>query len=226
MAQPAYIPAKDADFAVWLQNFATLIAATPTNYGLVTGDATIISAANAAFQAAYLLATNPATRTAPTIADKDTQRASATATVQPYAQQISKNMGIDNSLKLGVGVNLPNPTRTPVPPPTTAPVLAHVASIPGQMTLGYADTSTPASKAKPPGATGLELRQTIGTAPAVSPDAADPVQVITKSPTAVSYASGDVGKIATLWGRWVTRSGPGGVAQVGPWSAALSIGII
>lgn len=226
MPQAPYIPPKDADYDAWLTNFSTLLSATPTAYGLVAGDATIVAASQAAWNAAYLLATNPTTRTSPAIADKDAQRASATATVQPYAQQISRNMGISDALKLGIGVNLPNPTRTPVPPPVTAPVLAHVSSIPGQTTIGYADFATPASKAKPFGAIALDLRQTIGTAPAVSPAAALPVQGVTKSPTVITFGSGDVGKIVTLWGRWVTRSGPGGITQNGPWSAALSFGII
>lgn len=224
--QAPYIPSKDSLFALWLQNFAVLIAATPTDYGLVTGDATIITASNVDFQAKYALASNPTTRTSGTIADKDTARTSATATCQPYAQLISRNMGIDDSLKLGVGVNLPNPTRTIIPAPTTTCVLAHISSQPGVAQIGYADTSTPTTKAKPFGAIGLDLRQTIGTAPAVSPDDAKPVQTVTKSPTILSFSSGDVGKIVTIWGRWVTRGGPAGVAQQGPWSAPLSFAIM
>jgi hypothetical protein len=226
MPQAPYIPTKDADFDNWLTNFSTLLTATPTAYGLVAGDATIVAAAKTAWHSAYLLATNPTTRTSPNIAAKDAQRASATATVQPYAQTISRNAGISDALKLGIGVNLPNTSRTPVPPPTTAPVLAHVASIPGLANIGYADTATPASKAKPFGAVAMELRQTIGTAIAVSPDDAKPVQNCTKSPTVVLFDSGDVGKIVTLWGRWITKSGPGGIAQVGPWSTSLSFAII
>lgn len=224
--QSAYVPSQDAIFATWLDNLATLIAATPTNYGLVAGDATIISAANTAFQSAYALAINPATRTAPTIANKDAQRAAATATVRPYCVQISLNMGISDALKLGVGVNLPNPARTPIPAPTTSPVMVHVASNPGVASMRYYDTTTPTSKAKPFGAVGLEVRQTIGTAPAVSPDAADYVDTWTKSPNSLNFQSGDVSKIVTVWGRWATKGGPAGVSQKGPWSTAVSFAIV
>ena len=45
MNQPSYVPPKIADFALWLDNLASLVAANPTDYGLVPGDATIISGA-------------------------------------------------------------------------------------------------------------------------------------------------------------------------------------
>lgn len=220
--QAPYIPAPDALFALWLANFAALITATPTDYGLVSGDATVIQAVADDFAAAYALAINPATRTAPTIADKDTARSSATATVRPYAVTISRNAGVSDSLKLGVGVNLPPTTRTPVPPPTTAPTLSHVASIGGQITIGYSDAATPLSKAKPPGASAMELRMQIGTAVSVSPDDAPLYGLVSKSPVNVATDPGDVGKVATLFGRWRTKSGPAGQSQVGPWSASLA----
>lgn len=225
MPATPYIPAKDADFALFLANFAALIAATPTDYGLVAGDATIISASNTSFQAAFLLATNPATRTAPTIADKDNERAAATATIRPYAIQISLNAAVSDALKLGLGVNLPNPTRPPIPAPLTNPALTHVASIAGQATFGFSDSETPLSKAKPVGVTAMEVRQTLGTAPAVDPDAAAFVNLVTKSPFQMTFDPSQVGKVATVWGRWRTKSGPAGVSQVGPWSVPAVIAV-
>lgn len=224
--QTPYVPSRDGDFATWSENLATLIAATPTDYGLVAGDATIISAANTDFQAKYLLAVNVGTRTAATIADKDSSRTAATATYRPYCIQISLNMGVSDALKLAVGVNLPNNARTPIPAPTTQPVLVHLASNPGVAQMRYYDITTPLSKAKPFGAAGIEIRMTIGTAIAVSPDDATYIATWTKSPNALLFLAGDIGKIATVWGRWVTRSGPAGVAQSGPWSTSLSYAIL
>lgn len=224
--QTPYIPSKDADYALWLANFAALITATPADYGLVAGDAVIIQAAADAFDNAFALATDPLTRTSATIADKDAARAAATATVRPYAQQISRNPAVSDLNKVGVGVNLPNTTRTPIPAPITAPVLTHVASTSLSAQLRFADTTTPTVKAKPFGVTALELRRTIGIAPAVDPDAAVFVNNFTKSPLFVAFDAGSAGKIVTFFGRWVTKSGPQGVAQAGPWSAALSFGVI
>ena len=47
---PTYIPAKDALFATWLENFSTLLTAAPATYGLTAPDATAVDAVNTAFR--------------------------------------------------------------------------------------------------------------------------------------------------------------------------------
>lgn len=222
MAQTNYIPAKDADFAAWLLNFATLIAAGPTTYGLIAGDATIISAANTAFQDAYTVATTPATRTSAAIAQKDSARASATATVRPYAVQISLNSGVDDMDKVEVGVTVRKTTPTPIPPPTTQPVLILVQQNPGALTLGYRDITTPNAKAKPFGAIGIELWTSLGAVFATDPEQCVYYGTITKSPNLLAFGGADAGKKLTMFARWVTRGGAGGKSVPGPWSAPLT----
>lgn len=224
--QAPYIPTKDADFDSWLTNFSALLSASPTTYGLTSGDATTVAGVTTSWSAAYAAATNPATRTSVTIAAKDAARNAATATVRPLATQVSRNAGVSNDDKTALGVNLPNPSRTPVPAPTTVPALSLVSAIHNQQTLAYRDTSTPTSKAKPFGATHLELWQFIGIAPATDVTTGKPLTLATKSPVAIGTLTTDSGKIATYWGRWSTRSGPGGQNQVGPWSAPLSVAIV
>lgn len=224
--QPAYIPAPDADFQAWFLNFSTLLTTAPATYGLVSGDATAVAAKYTAWSTAYVLATNPSTRTSVTIATKDAARSSAEPLLRIYAVQISRNPAVTNGNKTAIGVNLPNASRTPVPPPTTQPALSLVTAIHNLQVLAYRDTSTPTVKAKPFGAIGLDLRQTIATAPGTDPNIANPLGVMTKSPLTVGTVTGDVGKLATYWGRWTTRSGPGGAAQFGPWGAPLTVAIV
>ncbi len=224
--QAPYIPATDSGFDSWLTNFSTLLTGSPTTYGLVSGDAVIVAGVTATWSTAYAAATNPSTRTSVTIAAKDSARNAATATVRPYATQISRNAGVTNDDKTAIGVNLPNPARTPVPPPSTQPVLSLVSATHNQQTIAYRDTSTPTSKAKPPGAISVEIWQAIAIAPITDTGFAKPLTLATKSPFNVGTLSGDAGKTATYFGRWTTRSGPGGQNQVGPWSAPLSVTIV
>lgn len=224
--QAPYLPPADPAFDAWFANFSALITANPTDFGLVSGDATTIAASFTAWHTAYLAATNPATRTSPTIAAKDAERLNSEALIRPYATQISRNPAVDNADKTAVGVNLPNSARTPVPPPTTQPTLSLVSAIHNLQTLAYRDSATPTTKAKPPGAIGLELWRTMATAPAVDPSAAQLVGIVTKSPSAQGTNTGDAGKFATYFARWTTRSGPGGMAQVGPWSAPLAVVVV
>jgi hypothetical protein len=224
--QAPYLPAADAAFDAWSANFSDLITLAPTTYGLITGDATAIAAVVDPWHTAYLAATNPGTRTSVTIAAKDAARTAAEPVLRSYATTISRNPSVTNEDKTAVGVNLPNTARTPVPPPTTQPVLVLVSAVHNQQVLRYYDTSTPTTKAKPQGAIGIELRQSIATTPGTDPDTAPTWGIATKSPVIIGTSSGDVGKIATYWARWTTRSGPGGVSQAGPWSAPVSIAIV
>lgn len=218
----SYIPTTDADYNAFFSNFQTLIDATPTAYGLVTADATIITAAWTAWNAAYLLATNPTTRTSPNIAAKDAQRASSIAVIRPYAQIVSKNSGIDPALITGLGLNLANPTRPPIPAPLTNPSFTLVGQTVGQATFQYKDTSLGSTKKKPTGSIGLQVFIGIGTVPAIDPDQCVYYQTWTKSPNVAVFESGSKAKTATFFGRWVTKSGPNGTQQFGPWSDPLS----
>lgn len=224
--QTSYIPPGNDAYDAWFRNFSTLITANPTTYGLVTGDATAIAAQYTSWHAAYLLAQNPSTRTTPTVAAQAAARSTTVAFVRPYAITISRNPAVTNDAKTAVGVNLPNTARTPVPPPTTVPALALVSAIHFQQTIAYKDTSTPTTKAKPFGAIALELWIAKGTTPATDPSQATLYGSLTKSPAQIGFTSPDVGKFATYWGRWSTKSGPGGQNQTGPWSAPLTVAIV
>lgn len=221
MAAP-YIPTKDADFDAWIQNFSTLLTGSPTSYGLLVGDATAVAAVVTAWTTAYPIAINPATRTAATIATKDAARASAEATVRPYAIRIRSNTAISDALKIGIGVTIPNTPPTPIPAPTVAPVLSLVSAISLSQTLAYKAAGS-LGKAKPFGAIAVELRRSVGTVAATDPEQCGFVGMFTKSPLPQSFQSSEQGKTVTYFARFVTRSGPAGVAQSGPWSDRLTL---
>lgn len=221
-----YIPTSNADFANWLANFSTLLTASPTTYGLVTGDATAVAAQNTAFQSAYTAATDPTTRTSPTVAAMQTKRTQAEAVVRPLAVRISLNAGVTDLNKTAIGVTVRKTVPTPVPPPTTTPALSLQSGTHLNHQLRYYDTSTPTAKAKPVGSTGIEIWRNIGTTAATDPAQCSYYQTWTKSPNISTFLAGDVGKICTYYSRWVTRGGPGGTAQTGPWSASLVLAIM
>lgn len=224
MPQP-YIPAKDAEFSNWLANFAALILALPAAYGLLPADATAISNQNTAFQAAYTTAVNPATRTQPTVAAKDAARFAAVAVCRPYAMRIRNNTAVSDALKVGLGLTIPSTVPTPIPAPVVAPILGLESAIPLQQTLTYKDPGA-VGKAKPYGVIGVEIWRSVGTVPATDPAQAAYYATATKSPFRSTFAASEVGKVCTYFGRFVTRSGPGGIAQAGPFSAPLSIAVI
>ena len=111
-----YIPAKDAQFDAWLNNFSTLISAAPATYGLVAGDATTIAAQYSSWHAAYLLCTSKSTKTANAVSAKNTAKVTALAIIRPYAQTISNNPGVTSANKIALGLNPKTSTPSPITP--------------------------------------------------------------------------------------------------------------
>lgn len=222
----SYIPDKDADFANWLTNFSALLTASPGTYGLTAGDAVAVAAARTAFQAAYSLAINPSTRTPATVAAKDSQRGLATATVRPYAVRISNNSGVSNLNKVSIGVTVKSTPPSPIPAPTQAPLLSLIKVAAGKVTMGYKNPST-LGKAKPYGVTGVNVWFTQDdTNFVVSFPDAEFDGVRTKTPFTLEFFPGDIGKKIVVWVAYVTRSGPGGLAQQGPVSLPVNAVVI
>lgn len=217
----SYIPATDSGFDDFAVNFADLLTADPSAYGEDAGVASTVQSAVDDWHAAYLLATNPNTRTTPVIADKDAARVVAAATIRPVAQRINSNTSVTNQQREDLGLTVRKEFPTPVPAPTSAPTLALLQSIPNQQKLSIRDENTPTSKAKPFGVVGVEVFRAVGEAAVMDPSEASLLARSTVTPVYLGNASGDAGMTATYFARWTTRSGPNGIAQVGPWSAPL-----
>lgn len=217
-ALPPYIPVADPDFALWIDNFSTLITATPATYGLVAGDASAIAGVTATWDAAYALVTSPATKTPVTVQAKNTAKINALATVRPYSQQIALNAGVSSDDKIALGLNPRQSTPTPITTPTTNPVLTLDMALTLQHVIRYRDsTASPSVKAKPYGAVACELW---GKASATA--ITDPANLLylgpkTKTPFLQSLDAGSVGQRMYYAARWVTTTG-----LVGPFSPIVS----
>jgi hypothetical protein len=207
-ALPGYIPARDTDFAAWIFNFADLLTGAPATFGLLASDALAVQNAADAWAVAYNLAITPTTRTPVTVADKDTSRTMATATVRPYAIQISLNPGVLTADKVAIGVNPRTSLPQPIAAPTTYPIVTAANAAPLEMTIRYADSGgAPTSKAKPYGAVQLQLYANASATPILDPTLLPLKGNFTKSPATIAWDTSDVGKQAYIAGRWVTRKG-------------------
>lgn len=208
-----YIPSTDAAKLAWLTNFATLISANPGAYGLLAGDAVAIQNARDAYNAAYTVAVEPSTRTAPAVAQKDADRNFAIALCRAYAQQIEANLGVTDQQKLDLGLTVKDQTPTPINPPATVPLLTIIGATSGQFTVRYADQNSPASRGKPFGTVGMQLFVAIDDTVVNDPNDAAYYGTLTKQPVAVTFDPMDEGRTATLFGRWINAKG-----EPGPWS--------
>lgn len=213
-----YLPPSDGGYDAWLLNFSTKLTASPTTYGLVAGDATIVAAQYTAWHAAFLAAVTPATRTPVTVAAKDTSRATTTAIVRPYAQLISKNSAVSDANKVSIGVNPNSSIPTPVPPPSAIPVLGLDSSVPGVQSLRYTNPAAPTSRAKPDGTISLQLFRSAAVVLPTDPLLGIFLGAFTKLPVIATNDPSMSGKLARYWARWQNRKG-----DVGPWSDPLDV---
>lgn len=215
-----YIPKKNSLFAAWLANIAGILATSYAAYGVASGDAAALTALNATYQAAYTAATEPTTRTAGTVAAANAARAAAENFVRPICQAIAVNPNLDPEQKIAVGVSTRQSMPAPIPAPVLSPTLGIASAIVGQVTLKQTNPAT-GKAAKPFGATGLELAAVIGTAFTADPSSAVSKGVYTKPILRLDLTPEQSGLKVSLFGRYTTRSGPGGKSQAGPWSAPL-----
>jgi hypothetical protein len=213
-----YIPTQDARAKGWLLTFAAGVAAEPWAYQLSQPDVVAISQAAEAFAAALAVSSNPATRTKVTVLEKDQARAGAEQLIRLYAGQIKVNAGISDPMKIAIGVRPVNRGKTRIPVPRTSPLLNVVAATNERHVLTYSDSMTPDDRAKPFGATQLQVFVHVGDRPNHDPGAAAFKAAVTKTPFNISYTHADGGKYATYFARWVSRRG-----EMGPWSSPVSM---
>ena len=226
----SYIPSTDSGLDAWAANFATLITAAPPTYGLDALAAAAIQAAYDTYHAAYVLGgtapphrtpVTPASRTPVTVAAKDSAKIAGRILWRSYAAQIRVNPGVTDADKLALGLNLPSSGGTPVPIPTSFPLLTFLSGSPLTHLFSYKDSDVPTGKAKAPGAIQMQLAALVAVSAGTDPDTWPVKQYPTKSPFQVAWDSGDAGKVATYAARWATRTG-----LVGPWSALSHFTIV
>ena len=217
MAQPYFLPRKDATLASWSGNFSTLITATPTAFGLLAGDATALATLQAAFVAKLGIASTPNTRTPTSIMAKDTARAQLRADIQALVKRIQATLSVTAEQKTALAITVPDHVRTPVTPPTTKPVLALSAIESRGLRIRLTDELTPTRRAKPSGVAGAEV-YTFAAAAGVTPPgdmtAWSYQGLARKADYQVSFDIADVGKTAYVRAVWTnTRSEDGPVSE-------------
>jgi hypothetical protein len=220
LSTPSYIPQRDPDIDAWATNFDTVITANPTDYGLIAGQATAFNVLRTAFTAALLSATNPNTRTSVTIAAKDTARNVMVASARQLAQIARAYPAITDELLADAGLTVPDVVPSPIPAPTSQPVLALQSATPLQLTLRYKDSILSNPRARPQGVTGLLVWAKIGTGAPASVDDCKFLGMFGRSPVVVTFDSADGAKPAGFIARWVTMRG-----LQGPDSAVVSVTI-
>jgi hypothetical protein len=158
------IPAPDGVYNLWISNIAGIW--DPTEWNCVVPPTIEVGNAAAAFNTALLTASDPTTRTRQTIAQKDQVREVSERmfrNIVRIATAAYRAGAADSAALVGMGIRVPELTRTPILSPPDAPSLAFVEARPGviQYRLTQVVGGVPVTVRKfPYGSVGVRLVET------------------------------------------------------------------
>lgn len=212
-----FIPDSDSGFARMARVFSDATAIDPARYFLSAEDARDLGHAVSEFRHHLALASWPSTRSTRTIMEKDAARQRAERLVRKYGALIRANPQINRSAKMSVGVRERPGRLHRRECPKHAPHLRYLGSERGVHLLEFREQWGARSRAKPRGASRLELFIEMvepGRAMPESPGARPwYLRSFTSSPMRVQFPTPAGPRMIVYWGRWADATG-----EVGPWS--------
>jgi hypothetical protein len=220
-----YMPRRDLDARDWMRDFARGLVERGELYKVTPQEAADVSEAAQRFALALARATNPQTRTAGAVAEKDDLRRAAELACRPVYARIKADPSIDAAAKVDLGMRPPRGPRSRLGEPTEAPLLKLVANLGHTHVITYENPGH-LGTAKPSSAVGIQVFRTLSPSgagqsslPAARdvPGAPGYVGTFTRNPIRIPCSHHDDLKYATYVARWITRRG-----LVGPWSDAVS----
>lgn len=156
-----FIPSTDAALAGWAATFAEKLVSEGGAYGVSPEQAAQFAATSDAYASALAAATNPTTRTAVQIFEKNSTRDALKAAIRQMARQIDGNPNVSDEQRFGLGLTIrAQPTRTAAP--SAAPGVRVKAVTGHRVTLKLYDPSNLARRGKPPAALGAAIYSYVG----------------------------------------------------------------
>ena len=218
-----YVPAPDAEFHGWQENWVTFAAANAAALGLdPLIDIPAIQAAQTAWNSDY-----DAHLSAQAVAQgvrqaKDAERVTYVALLRSFSQQIQKRTGTSDEQRAGLGITVPDTEPSPVPAPTTAPVLNIVTSERLRHVVEASKTALEGGGlGKPSGVRGVQLWRKIGDPAPVNESELEFVSEFTRTRMTLDYQMAQGGLTVYYQARWVGTRG-----DSGPWGELVSATVV
>ncbi len=157
-----FIPSREADLLAWANNFATLITADPTAYGLDAIQATTFSTYRDDFATAYTTSVEPTTRTPPSIVTKRNAKAVLIQNARLLARIVQADPSVTDTQIADLGLTVRDDEPTPVPVPDEAPAM-DIVSVTGRIiSLRLHDPKSASKRGKPAGVQGATVLSFVG----------------------------------------------------------------
>jgi len=167
-----YLPSREAELNTWASTFNNHIVATPASFGLTVAQATAFTALFNTWQAFYLIANNPSTRTPSAIQSKNTFKDAmidGPGGIRQLVNIIQAFPDLTNTQRVDLGITVPDASPTPVPPPANPPVLTVVSTLGRVVKLQLRDFTDSEKRGRPEGVAGATILMFVGEEPPIDP---------------------------------------------------------
>jgi hypothetical protein len=217
MKKKDYMAKKDEDFDILQENVYNATVANASKWLIPQQVINALKAPRQRWKAAYAAYRNPATRTPAVTQEKKDAKKEYQAMLRTLIQgQIMHNSQVSDAERRAIG--LPVYDRTPTkatPPKTRAETEVDFSQI--KKHILHVRDSESKSAGKPTHVIGFEIWRRVGGDTEPAYEEMQLVELATRSPHTLEYASTDRGKMVWYAVRWVNTRG-----EKGPWSEIVS----
>ncbi|MEZ6124722.1 MAG: hypothetical protein R3C49_16360 [Planctomycetaceae bacterium] len=211
------VPGSQADFELFVQNLVKQLQDHPDAYHVNAAFVTQLANGFADLRAGILQATEARDAARAATEAKDAVRATLEELTRTIVRLIQADPSVTDEAKLEAGIRPHKTSRTPVPPPHTAPVGNVMATDRLEHTLYISDAATPTRRARPAGVSGCELYLCVADQAPTDPAMYRLLRFATRTPETITFDAADGGKTANYLLRWMNGKG-----EFGPWSQVVS----
>ncbi|MDR2472433.1 MAG: hypothetical protein LBD53_02555 [Tannerella sp.] len=207
-----YLPHAYNALLNWLTNFEQYAVENAARLGLPSSELEALNPKIDNFRIANEKAEHPNAGKADRL-DRKEKAELVSKYVRDFVNRLLRyNQAVTNEDRVKLGLNVPDTTPTPIQPPTTWPVASTSIAGPRQIRVDWHD-SLSASKAKPKGVHGCEIRHSILDTPPTTNDDLLRSDFATRNYHTFNFDESQRGKSVYFCLRWETNKG-----DKGPWS--------
>jgi hypothetical protein len=215
MPNKPYLPRKDSNLILWIENFISQISLHAEAWSIPQQEIHPVKKALDEFKSFYSI-TNSPKRTSIAVAQKNEARQDLLELIRILINFRLKNPIITNDQLIALGLNVKDKTRTPIPPPLTCPKFNLKVVDTRRINISFQDSES-VTKAKPYGITGGIISYVILDRPPVKHEELTRTVLASRTPYTLDFTEEERGKTVYIAMRWQNKKG-----QIGTWSEIMS----
>ncbi len=219
MANQSYLPRTDQDLLDFANNMNVKLSVDPTVYGVTVVQLDAFNTLVTTFASAMATLQDPLTQSTPyVVAKKDARELLINDTngIRKLVDIIQAYPGTTNQMRSELEITIRDTKNTPVPPPSTKPVLTLKGVDDNTVYFYMRDFADPDRRGKPVGVAGANIMTYVGDEPPNDFSEWTFQRMVTLTTDSVTFAS-TVAPLSKVWiaAAWVNSKG-----QTGPFSTA------